>query len=230
MSSAIDFLERMLAAGMPLDMAMTAARAFEQEVKVTAEQLLEDRRAKSRESSRRHREKKEAVTAVTSPASPDVTEVTPPETKVSPTPPSKTQPLKGLYNTTRARDAAFNEFWAAYPKRKAKDAARKAFDRALDRIPGDALATILAGIERAMPGWDDPKFIPHPASWLNAGCWDDDPPAPRTLSPRQANDRQPSADAKHEARQANLARALGAIDALAERQPEPPGGRWDHPL
>lgn len=50
--SAIAFLEKMLAAGMPLDMAITAARAFEDEVRLTAEQLLEDRRRKDRERKR----------------------------------------------------------------------------------------------------------------------------------------------------------------------------------
>ena len=90
----------------------------------------------------------------------------------------------------------FLTFWAAYPKRKAKDTAAKAFTKAMNRIGGDdPLAVILAGIERALPGWDDPQFIPHPATWLNAGSWEDDAPTPRNGPPhdRPADNRRPSA-------------------------------------
>jgi uncharacterized protein YdaU (DUF1376 family) len=85
----------------------------------------------------------------------------------------------------------FLAFWTAYPRKKSKDAAAKAFASAMKRIPDpDPLAVILAGLERAMPGWDEPAFIPYPASWLNAGGWDDEAPIPRTGTrhDRAAND------------------------------------------
>lgn len=76
--------------------------------------------------------------------------------------------------------AGFLAFWQAYPKRVGKDAAAKSFDKAMSRIKeDDPLSVILAGIERALPGWDDPQFIPNPATWLNQGRWADDAPTPR---------------------------------------------------
>ena len=92
---------------------------------------------------------------------------------------------------------AFLAFWSAYPRKKSKEAAAKAFAAAMKRIPdADPLAVILAGLQRAMPGWDEPTFIPYPASWLNAGGWDDEAPTPRT---RTRHDR-PANDLRAEAR------------------------------
>lgn len=110
----------------------------------------------------------------------------------------------------------FVTFWEAYPRKKSKDAAAKAFAKAMGRIGGeDPLATIMAGIERALPGWDDPQFIPYPASWLNAGGWDDEAPTPRTESrherPRPANE--------NTARDDRLGRMLAGAVAAAD-QPE----------
>jgi uncharacterized protein YdaU (DUF1376 family) len=86
----------------------------------------------------------------------------------------------------------FLAFWSAYPRRVGKDAAAKAFSKALPRIDDpDPLAVILAGIERALPGWDDPQFIPHPSTWLTQGRWADDAPEPRTET---RNDRSPSSN------------------------------------
>jgi hypothetical protein len=72
---------------------------------------------------------------------------------------------------------AFGQFWAVYPRHVAKEAARKAFDAAIKKhhIEPDRLiegAKRYAG-ERA---GQDPKFTKHPATWLNGGCWEDEPP------------------------------------------------------
>lgn len=68
----------------------------------------------------------------------------------------------------------FDRFYAAYPKKKSRITAEKAFAKL---NPDEQLLTaMLAGIERAMTSgtWSDPKFIPHPATWLNAGGWTDE--------------------------------------------------------
>ncbi len=71
----------------------------------------------------------------------------------------------------------FSAFWEAYPNKKGKDAARKAWAKRRPSIQMTAL--ILAAIERqrAWPEWtkDRGEFIPHPATWLNRGSWDDEP-------------------------------------------------------
>jgi hypothetical protein len=62
----------------------------------------------------------------------------------------------------------FVEFWRAYPRRTAKEAAWKAW-------PGDELTKeILEALEWQVKGWTDIAFVKHPASWLNAKCWLDE--------------------------------------------------------
>ena len=70
----------------------------------------------------------------------------------------------------------FNIFWQAYPKKKSKGQAEKAFAK----INPDEqfLATMLAAIEQAKKSGDwlkeDGKYIPYPATWLNAKGWEDE--------------------------------------------------------
>jgi hypothetical protein len=71
----------------------------------------------------------------------------------------------------------FDRFWAAYPRKVAKQAARRAWDKAArDTDP----ALIIAGAERYrdQPG-REARYTKHPATWLNAGCWADDDEATR---------------------------------------------------
>jgi hypothetical protein len=81
-----------------------------------------------------------------------------------------------LRTVVRAADASFELFWATYPKRKDKDAAKRAWDR---RRPNDALlAVILRALERqkASPDWqrDSGRYVPYPATWLNKARWTDE--------------------------------------------------------
>jgi hypothetical protein len=71
--------------------------------------------------------------------------------------------------------AAFAEFWAAYPKRVAKAAAEKAFAAAIKR--GADPAALIEGAKRyaSERTGQDQKFTKHPATWLNAECWLDEP-------------------------------------------------------
>ena len=65
----------------------------------------------------------------------------------------------------------FEQFYAAYPKHVAKIAAEKAYAKALKQATH---AEIMAALEKQKPNFPEPKFIPHPASWLNAGRWLDE--------------------------------------------------------
>lgn len=70
----------------------------------------------------------------------------------------------------------FERFWAAYPKKRNKGDALKAW-RALK--PSEELVTaILAAVERARESvqWrkDEGQFIPYPATWLRARGWEDE--------------------------------------------------------
>lgn len=66
----------------------------------------------------------------------------------------------------------FDEFWSTYPLRKAKQAALKAWAKAVKRTTPDVIIAAAARYR------DDPQRKPdytaHPASWLNAGRWEDE--------------------------------------------------------
>ena len=67
----------------------------------------------------------------------------------------------------------FEEFWDTYPRRIGKEAARKAYSKALraaDRVTLLKSAKAFSGLRKGQ----DEKFTPHPATWLNQGRWDDE--------------------------------------------------------
>ena len=70
----------------------------------------------------------------------------------------------------------FSKFWEAYPKKKAKGTAEKAWLKL--KVDQTLLGTILTAIEhhKQSKGWtaDGGRYIPHPASWLNARRWEDE--------------------------------------------------------
>ena len=70
---------------------------------------------------------------------------------------------------------AFEEFWRAYPNKKAKAHAIKAWNHAIKLATPE---TIINAVNAAKRGedWakDNGRFIPHPASWLNGQRWLDE--------------------------------------------------------
>ena len=71
----------------------------------------------------------------------------------------------------------FGDFWNAYPRKQAKGNAEKAFKRL--KPDKQLLEKILSAIELAKgtSDWkrDGGRYIPLPASWLNARRWEDEP-------------------------------------------------------
>lgn len=101
--------------------------------------------------------------------------------------------------------AEFAAWYSAYPRKAGKAAAAKAYAAA--RKTADA-ETLLEGARRyaADPG-RAAQFTKYPATWLNAGCWEDDPlPAPAVQLDRGAVILAGELDA---ARAADLAREAG---------------------
>jgi len=77
-------------------------------------------------------------------------------------------------DTSNKTLALFNEFWSVYPKKKSKAAAEKAW-RKLDDATKQ---TILKHMESRVTDeeWlkEGGKFIPYPATFLNAQGWEDE--------------------------------------------------------
>ena len=86
----------------------------------------------------------------------------------------------------------FDDFYAAWPRKVAKPAARKAWDKAIQRAhPTVIVAAAIA--YRDNPNIREKQFIPYPASWLNADGWNDELDGPR--NERRAGQLTPTARA-----------------------------------
>lgn len=70
----------------------------------------------------------------------------------------------------------FDVFWDAYPKKAGKEAARKVWARL--KPSSGLLELMLTAVadQRRSAQWlkDGGQFIPHPATWLNQGRWQDE--------------------------------------------------------
>ena len=72
-------------------------------------------------------------------------------------------------------ESMFVEFWQAYPRKEAKQAAKKTFMKL--RPTAELLAEILSGIEKHKNGeqWQQGKtHIPFPATFINGERWNDE--------------------------------------------------------
>ena len=76
----------------------------------------------------------------------------------------------------RKKDAsAFDAFWAVYPEKVGKGAARKAFPLAISKAP---LEILIEGVHRYIAAKPADRSYCHPSTWLNEERWDDAPAAP----------------------------------------------------
>ena len=93
---------------------------------------------------------------------------------------------KSVASHDTRKDAAwipgkFNEFWGQYPRKVAKSDALKAFSKLIkaqpdpDKFMSVTLASLAYWKKQEQWTKDKGKFIPYPASWLNAGHWNDRP-------------------------------------------------------
>jgi hypothetical protein len=77
----------------------------------------------------------------------------------------------------------FDAWYESYPRKEAKPKARAAFKRA---VKSAGLPLISAGLSRWVAYWEadqtERRFIPLPATWLNAERWNDQTPIPRNSS------------------------------------------------
>jgi len=82
-----------------------------------------------------------------------------------------------LFGEITVIDDGFNDFWQAYPKKKNKGDALKAWKKinpcaSLQQKMSESIQLWSTSVE-----WlkEAGQYIPYPASWLNAYGWEDEP-------------------------------------------------------
>ncbi len=75
---------------------------------------------------------------------------------------------------SRSSDA-FERWWAAYPRKVGKLAARTVFDQIMKRRMATVEELIAGALAYAkVRAGEEPRFTKHPSTWLNSGCWADE--------------------------------------------------------
>jgi hypothetical protein len=83
----------------------------------------------------------------------------------------------------------FSRFWKVYPKKVAKLDAIKAWNQHnLDSKADVVISAVLS--QKNLPSWkkDGGQFVPHPASWIRGGRWNDEVKDPDAYTEREAPD------------------------------------------
>lgn len=84
----------------------------------------------------------------------------------------------------------FAQFWSAYPKKKSKGQAEKAWEKLKpnDSLFKTIMGTLAVAVKSADWLKDSGQYIPYPATWLNAKGWEDEydvPTAQKSEQPRR---------------------------------------------
>ena len=68
----------------------------------------------------------------------------------------------------------FTEFYQEYPRKIDPKRAKAAWDKL--KVDETLFTAIMDGLRKWKRAWDDPKFVPYPATWLNNRRWEAEPP------------------------------------------------------
>ena len=68
----------------------------------------------------------------------------------------------------------FDNFYALYPRKQGRRAAEKSWQRLSSQEQQDAFDALSNHIEYWKLKQTEKDFIPHPATWLNQGRWEDE--------------------------------------------------------
>lgn len=94
-----------------------------------------------------------------------------------PPPPPLARPRNGTNgkHAAPASDPDFALWWAAYPKKRAKLDAEKAWRQTRGQRPPLEQMLAMLELQRASRDWQrkDGEYIPHPATYLRGGRWED---------------------------------------------------------
>ena len=99
------------------------------------------------------------------------------EATLTPSTGRQSRPMNHSIETPIETPISFEDFWKVYPRKTAKGAAKKAWEKITEKE-----AAIAGAVRFAADPNRDETFTPHPATWLNAERWTDDPLPPRKRS------------------------------------------------
>ena len=97
----------------------------------------------------------------------------------SPAPPRPAPTKKRTSSSADAADGDFEVWWSMHPRKVGKGQARRAYTGARKKTDAATLLDAIGRFAEQHKG-TDPRFIPHPATWLNGERWldaADEPPA-----------------------------------------------------
>ena len=79
-----------------------------------------------------------------------------------------------INSTSSSGDDGFDRFWSSYPRKIGKQAAKNAWRKAKGKPKVDIIIEVV-NQQKQTEQWkkDNGQFIPHPATWINQGRWDD---------------------------------------------------------
>ena len=130
----------------------------------------------------------------------------------------QSRPMKHPIETPLETSITFDQFWKAYPRKTAKGAARKAWDKLQ---PEEQLAAIEGATRFAADPNREETFTPYPATWLNAEQWGDEPLPPRKLTPEAQRAKELVEARERAAREAEAAKRLTELEERARQNAVP---------
>jgi hypothetical protein len=111
---------------------------------------------------------------------------------------------------THSADDEFDKFWALYPRKVGKAAARKAWARAVKAATPAEIRWALEQQRPALLAMGE-RYRPHPSTWLNGERWLDEPAEPQAA---QRSDRE----VRNDAALASVIDSIGASVTAAVRE------------
>lgn len=111
----------------------------------------------------------------------------------------QSRPMNHPLEPSKKHPDQFDIFWNTYPRKVAKAAALKAWEKA---VKCESPEVIIEGARRYA---DDPnredRFTAHPTTWLNAHRWGDEPLPERELSKEEMQERERKKSREREIRE-----------------------------
>lgn len=98
--------------------------------------------------------------------------INPSESEPKPKEPKEPKSTIARKKQCEQSEGGFNQFWEAYPRKASKPAAISAWRKTAKTRP--PLPELLNALAKHKARWNDPKFIPHPATWINGERWNDE--------------------------------------------------------